>query len=66
VDASIYVIAEEEIVSVRQLASHLKKLYQVIELAVSVSAYSDGCTDFHTILLFFEDFLCFCYEGCEF
>jgi hypothetical protein len=43
VKAAVDKVAKEEIICLRTLPTYLEQFFQVVELAMYVSAYSDGC-----------------------
>jgi len=53
--SSIDIISQKEIVCVRDVASNLKKLHEIIELAMNISTYVDWGSHIDNIRLFGKD-----------
>ena len=58
VESSVNIIAHEKIVGVRTLASDLKELHEVVELAVDVAAHRHGVRHLLNVGLVNHDFAC--------
>ena len=56
VSSSVYIIAHENVVSVRWEATNFKQFEQVIKLAMDISTNRDGPADLDYIAFLLEDF----------